>query len=224
MIKVVPAIIPHNKTHLIEEFEKVSLFAPLVQVDICDGIFTKASTWPYNGRDTDFFQGLHTEAEGWPNWEQVDVELHLMVEHPEDELDKWLRTGPVNVIFHVEATDKVAECIEKIRTVGVGVGLAIKPNTPLSSIEPFIDQVDFVQCMGSDLLGTHGVELSEKAVDRIRELHSRFPQSILSIDIGVREDNARMLVEAGVKKLVVGGAILNADEPQEVYDFLCSLD
>ncbi len=224
MIQVLPAIIPHSKDRLLEEFEKVAHFAPLVQVDISDGVFTKVTTWPYNGRDTDFFESLHTEADGWPEWEQVDVELHLMIQNPEQELDKWLRTGPTSVVFHIEATEHVEECIEKIKTAGVGVGIAIKPRTPLEVLYPFVDTIDYIQCMGSNDLGKHGVELESSVLSRITELHSRFPNSIISIDIGVREENARELLEAGVSKLVVGSALLDASDPQEVYDFLCSLD
>ena len=58
MTKVVPAIIPQTRRQLTEEIKKVSGFAELVQIDISDGLFTPIKTWPYNGRDQDFFEKL----------------------------------------------------------------------------------------------------------------------------------------------------------------------
>jgi pentose-5-phosphate-3-epimerase len=78
--------------------------------------------------------------------------------------------------------------------------------------------------MGSDLLGKHGVELEEKSLEMIRSLRMKFGECIIAIDIGVTEDNAETLVDAGVNKLISGGAILNSDNPKEVYEFLESLN
>src|SRR3989344_3380371 len=68
MTKVVPAIIPQTRRQLTEEIKKVSGFAELVQIDISDGLFTPIKTWPYNGRDQDFFEKLKKGEEGWPEW------------------------------------------------------------------------------------------------------------------------------------------------------------
>jgi pentose-5-phosphate-3-epimerase len=84
--------------------------------------------------------------------------------------------------------------------------------------------VDFIQVMGSDLLGRHGVELEEKSLEMIKSLRAKFSNSIIAIDIGVTEENAETLVDAGVNKLISGGAILNSDNPKEVYKFLESVN
>ncbi|KND49113.1 MAG: hypothetical protein AB198_02730, partial [Parcubacteria bacterium C7867-003] len=102
MIKVLPAIIPINKSQLEEEIKKVSYFADLVQIDISDGVFTNTRTWPYNGQDRDYFEKLKTEEEGWPRWEDTDVELHLMVQSPETVLEEWIATGASAVVAHIE--------------------------------------------------------------------------------------------------------------------------
>ena len=102
----------------------------------------------------------------------------------------------------------------------MSVGVAIKPSTDISKLEPFVSGVDFIQVMGSDELGKHGVELEDKAVDMIKALRERYPERIIAIDIGVSEETAGMLVDAGVTKLISGGAILNAAHPEEVYNYL----
>ncbi len=223
MTKVLPAIIPVNKAQLIEEIEKVSHFAELVQVDISDGVFTNTRTWPYNGQDRDYFEKLKTEEEGWPKWEETDVELHLMVSKPEDVVAEWIATGVSSIVAHIEATEDFQKVIDICREKNVSVGVAIKPNTEIEKIEKFVPQVDFIQVMGSQLLGKHGVELEEKSLEMIKSLRAKYPDSIIAIDIGVTEDNAETLVDSGVNKLISGGTILNAVNPKEVFDYLESL-
>ncbi len=223
MTKVLPAIIPVNKEQLFEEIGRVAYFADLVQVDISDGVFTNTRTWPYNGQDRDYFEKLKTEEEGWPKWEDTDVELHLMVKNPEDVLEEWIATGVSAVTCHIEATDDFQKVIDICRNKGVSVGVAIKPNTNIERIEKFVPQTDFIQVMGSDLLGKHGVSLEERSIEMIKSLRVKYPNSIIAIDIGVTEENAETLVDSGVNKLISGGVILNASNPKEVFDYLESL-
>lgn len=224
MTKVLPAIIPVNKQQLEEEINLVAHFADLIQVDISDGVFTNTRTWPYNGQDRDYFEKLKTEDEGWPKWEDVDVELHLMVKNPETVLEEWIATGVSSIVAHIEATDDFQKVIDVCREKNVSVGLAMKPNTEIEKIEKFVPQVDFIQVMGSDLLGKHGVELEEKSLEMIKSLRAKYPDSIIAIDIGVTEENAETLVDAGVNKLISGGTILNSDNPKEVFEFLESVN
>lgn len=223
MTKVLPAIIPINKAQLTEEIGKVAYFADLVQIDISDGVFTNTRTWPYNGQDREYFEKLKTEEEGWPRWEDIDVELHLMVSKPEEVLEEWIATGVSAVVCHIEATDDFQKIIDICREKNVSVGIAIKPNTDIARIEKFVSQTDFIQVMGSDLLGKHGVSLEERSLEMIKSLRMKYPDSIIAIDIGVTEENAETLLDAGVNKLISGGTILNADNPEEVFRYLESL-
>ena len=223
MTKVLPAIIPVNKIQLEEEISKVSGFADFVQVDIADGTFAPVKTWPYNGRDEDYFEQLKTQEAGWPKWEDVDIELHMMVAHPEKVLQEWISTGISSVVAHIEATQDFQKVIDICKENNISVGISLKPSTDIVEIAPFVSQVDFIQVMGSDNIGRHGVELEELAVDKIKELRKLYPERIIAIDIGVNEENAETLVEAGVTKLISGGAILNSVDPASVFDFLSSL-
>src|SRR6185503_8014192 len=116
-----------------------------------------------------------------------------------------------------EATDNFQKVIDVCREGSVSVGVAIKPGTEIARLEPFISGVDFIQVMGNDELGKHGMELEEKAVEMIKTLHSMYPERIIAIDIGVNTETAETLVSAGVSKLISGGAILQAVNPKEVF-------
>ncbi|MEQ1500407.1 MAG: hypothetical protein ABL917_03505 [Parcubacteria group bacterium] len=217
MTQVVPAIIPHTKAQIEEEIKKVSSFAKLVQIDISDGVFIPTKTWPYNGRDLEYYEKLKTEEEGWPKWEDVEFEVHLMVKSPEEVVIDWIHTGAGAMVGHIEATDNFQKFIDICREGGVSVGVSIKPSTDPELLKPFASQVDFIQVMGSDMLGKHGVRLDSKAVELIKTLHELFPERIIGIDIGVNLETKDRLIEAGATKLISGGAILDSDSPEEVY-------
>src|SRR3989344_5843204 len=215
MIKVVPAIIPHTKEQLEEEIRKVVSFADLVQIDISDGIFVPTKTWPYNGRDMDYFEKLKTEEEGWPKWEDIDFEIHLMIKNPEEKVLDWIHTGASAIVAHIEATDNFQKVVDICRENNVSVGVAIKPSTDDKLLEPFVSQVDFIQVMGNDLLGKHDVPLDSRAVEKIKSLRKSLPERIIAIDIGVTKETEDILVEAGANKLISGGAILESENPRE---------
>ncbi len=238
MTQVLPAIIPRSKQQLEEEISKVSGFAKLVQVDISDGIFTRVKTWPYNGRDLDFFEQLKKEEVGWPKWQEVEYELHLMIQNPEHTIADWIHTGVSAIVVHIEATHDMQMIIDVCHESGVKVGIAIKPSTNIDLLDPFVEQVhpvrdregsqresisngaDFIQVMGNDELGKHGVELDPVAIERIKTLREKYPERIIAIDIGVMPETEDELRSAGVTKFVSGGALLNARDPEEVYDDL----
>lgn len=224
MVQVLPAIIPINKQQLSEEIKKVSTFARLIQVDISDGVFTPVKTWPYNGKDQDFFDSLKKEGVGWPDWENIDVELHLMVENPENILEEWIHTGISGVVVHIEATNDFKKVIDICKQNEIVLGLAIKPSTDISKIEPFVEQIDFIQVMGSDSLGRHGTSLENEAVEKIKTLRRLYPERIISIDIGVTTDTLETLVSAGANKLISGSAILDSANPEETFHELESFN
>lgn len=214
---IVPAIIPESKEGLEREIKLVAGFASVIQIDICDGTFTPAKTWPYNGRDTDYFDDLRAEHIGWPEWEKVDFELHLMVSDPLGKISDWISSGISTAVIHIETADNFSEIIDLCRNLNIGVGLALKPSTDLSKIKTFANNVDFIQLMGSDNLGRHGEVLQESAILKLKELRGAFPDKTIAVDIGVNEETAPILAAAGANKLVVGGAILNSDNPEYVY-------
>ena len=223
MIQVVPAIIPHTKEQMEEEIRKVSKFAHLVQIDISDGIFTPVKTWPYNGHDTNYFEELKTEEIGWPKWEEIEFEVHLMVKSPENVVLEWIHTAVSSVIAHVEATEDFQKVIDICREYNIKIGIAMKPSIDVSLIKPYVDQVNFIQCMGSDHLGKHGGILDPEALEKIKILRRLYPERIIAIDIGVNEDSAEDLILAGANKLISGGAVLGAEDPETVYNYLSNL-
>jgi ribulose-phosphate 3-epimerase len=220
MFKVLPSIIPRNKQNIEDQIALVAPFAKMVQIDICDGVFTRQKTWPYNSVDQSFFDELKNEQVGWPKWEDVEIEAHLMVQNPEEVCEDWIKTGVASIVAHIEATDDFQKVINICRNLNVEIWLAIKPSTDVKLLAPFVSQVSGIQVMGSDNIGSHGVALENSAVEKIKLLREIYPESIIAVDIGVSLETKNELVIAGATKFISGWTILKAENPKEVFDEL----
>lgn len=223
MIQVVPSIIPITREQMEEEINMVSKFAHLVQIDISDGIFDPVSNWPYNGRSQHYFEQLKNQELTFPKRSDTTFEVHLMVKSPEKVVLDWIHVAASTIIAHIEATEDFQKVIDICKEYNIHVGIAIKPSTDISKIAPFVSHVDFIQVMGNDHLGKHGEVLDPLAMEKIKILRRHYPESIIAIDIGVNEDSAMDLISAGANKLISGGAILDAENPETVYNYLSNL-
>lgn len=211
MIEIIPAIMPKNYDDLVE---KMGLFAgvvPLVQVDVTDGKFTKNRTWPYDPRD-EHFEKITNQDEGMPEWEVVDFEADLMVANPEEVVEKWVAAGARRIVIHIESVSDFAIIREAVPSGMVELGLAFNTSTPLSSIEQYLDQVDFVQCMGIKNIGFQGEAFDELVLEHIRALRALRPEMPISVDGAVSFETARALAQAGATRLVSGSAILKSGD------------
>lgn len=215
MAEVIPAIIVKNFTQLQEKVSLVKEYVNVVQVDIVDGVFVHNTTWPYVG-DQGELVALVSEERGLPFWEEVDYEFHLMIEKPEEHIEEWIKAGASRIIVQYEAVKDMHAIIDQCRAVQVEVGIAIKPSTNISVLEPFIHQIDCIQCMGSDELGRHGAPLDLSVLEKIKTLREKYPEMNIAIDIGVHENTVRELMDAGVDTLVAGSAIFDAENTAEV--------
>lgn len=212
MIEIIPAIMPESYEDLVE---KVNLFVgvvPLVQLDIMDGKFVPERTWPYPLGREPHFDAIVAEEEGMPAWEDIDFEVDLMIENPELMVPKWVSAGVRRIIVHVESMKDFEAIRASVPTGLIELGLAINTTTPLSALDPYLDRVDFIQCMGIAQIGFQGEAFDERVLDHVRALRATHPKMPISIDGSVNFETARLLVDAGATRLVSGSAILEADD------------
>lgn len=221
MTEVVPAIIPHSFVDIQKDVRRVRKYTDFVQIDVSDGIFSPEKTWPHMGDDGEIqFEDLVSEKESLPFWKDVNYEVHLMVQEPMNVLDKWISTGVARIILHVESDGNLDEMISLIRNrsgsdgslLRTEIGLALLPSTELGELDAYLDKIDFVQFMGNDKIGYHGVELDPHVYDKIKELRKKNSDIGIAVDIGVDEDTAPKLVSAGCTKLVSGSALFDAED------------
>ncbi len=220
---IIPAIIPRSYEHLAEEMAKVSRAASRVQIDILDGIYTPKASWPYGGVDRESFDKVVSQENGLPEWEQIDVEIDLMVARPETCIEEWAHAGASTVIVHLESTEVLPEIITLCARFEIEFALAIKPLTDIDRLAPYVEQIAFVQCMGNQEVGRHGVPLDVRTLDTIRMIHTRWPALTIGVDIGVSEKTIPSLIDAGATRFAIGSAVFSATNPGEQVTSLESL-
>lgn len=223
---------PRNLTDVADKVSLIVSKVSTVQLDIMDGGFVPAKTWPYRDGDRAFLLKLLAEETGLPHWEEIEYEFDLMVNNPEQLADELVRSGASRIIFHIETLRDPVFTIETLRSTygsphdhatGIEIGLAISIPTPLSALEPIISKIDVVQVMGIDPIGVQGATLHKDTLSRIRELRAKYEDLILSVDGGVNLKNAQSLIDAGATRLVSGSAIFDSENPHHSIDQFLSL-
>lgn len=225
MIEVIPAIIPEDFQLMRSEMEQVKGLVSVVQIDIIDGDFAPEPTWPYAGsREAEIFADIIAQKRGFPLWEELQFEIDLMARNPENLIDDWVAAGASAIIIHVDSTDKHEDIFDKLAEKGVGIGLAVKPKNSNEILDRFIEEIDFLQVMGNDRIGYHGVELDPLVYQKIKDIRSTYPDLSIGVDIGVDLQTAPELVAAGATRLVSGSAIFNSDDIAEAISVLRGSD
>ena len=144
----------------------------------------------------------------------LPVDVHLMIEHPETQLEAYARAGASILTVHVEATRHLDQALRSIRDLGCQAGVALCPATPLSSVEEAVGQLDLLLIMTVNP-GLGGQELLPHTIDktaRARQLLDRSQsKAALEVDGGITCRNAASLAAAGATVLVAGTSIFEAD-------------
>jgi len=160
------------------------------------------------------------EEEGMPFWEDIDFEFDLMVLNAHKKFDFFARLGAKSIVFHLEAEDEkdfkeFLESLDPYFKDNVKIGLCIDTTTDIQKLEPFINHVDFIQCMGIARDGFQGEPFDERVLNQIKDLRLKYPELEISIDGAVNENTAPALIEAGATRLVIGSAILHSFDIRE---------
>ena len=156
---------------------------------------------------------------------QTDLffDVHLMVQEPERYFEEFARCGADLIDFHIEATEDVDGCIEKIKSLGKKVGIAIKPDTPVSEVMPYLKKVDLVLVMTVEP-GFGGQKLIPKCIDKVRELRivtDRIGLTDINIEVdgGITIDNVKEATDAGANVIVAGSAVFRGDIGENLKNF-----
>jgi ribulose-phosphate 3-epimerase len=145
------------------------------------------------------------------------LDCHLMVSEPALHIEQIKQAGGDSVSFHVEATGEPAATIAKARELGLGVGVALNPETPIERAVALAQDADLVLCM-SIHPGLSGQELMPDALERLTELRGHPPVDVLvQVDGGVHLGNVAAVREAGADLLVSGSGVFWSEEVGAAY-------
>ena len=146
---------------------------------------------------------------------RLPLDVHLMIERPEEWVDRYADAGATYLTIHVEASGDVPGTLAAIRARGVHPGLTLNPETPVDAVLPHLAKVDLALVM-SVRPGFGGQKFIEGALDKVgtirKELDARKLAAELEVDGGVKPDNALRIVRAGASVLVAGSAVFEDPE------------
>lgn len=151
----------------------------------------------------------------------ITTDVHLMIEKPHEAVAEFLKEKPDYLSFHVEACSEqeIDSALTMLEQNGVKTRLAIKPATPLSELEPWIERLDSVLVMLVEP-GFGGQQMLQETVDKIAAVKqmaaAKGTDIVIQIDGGIKQDNFLPLVELGARDLVVGSGFYAQPDYQAV--------
>ena len=141
---------------------------------------------------------------------RLPLDVHLMIEDPGRYFEAYARAGGTTLVFHLEARADPAALLSAGRGLGVEVGAALRPDTSLERVWPWIDQLHQVMVMGVNP-GFSGQKFIPDALPRIRVVRERLDaigsSADISIDGGITPETAVEAARAGATFFVCGNSV-----------------
>ncbi len=194
----------------IQEVEKSG--AKYLHIDVMDGLFVPSISF-----------GMPVIA-SIRKQTKLFFDVHLMIVEPIRYVEEFAGLGADLITIHLEAaTGHVEETLDKIHTLGCKTGLSIKPATPVSELEPYLDKTDMILIMTVEP-GFGGQKYISASTEKIRETRRLLKQHGLEVDVqvdgGITVDNVSLVKEAGANVIVAGSAVFRGDIRENVRTLL----
>jgi len=144
------------------------------------------------------------------------LDVHLMIVNPDQYIETFAELGSAVLTVHYEACDHLHRTLQKIKSCGMKAGVALNPHTPITVLESIIKDVDVV-CLMSVNPGFGGQSFIEETYTKVRTLKTLIREkesaTLIEIDGGVTNKNAKQLINAGADVLVAGSYVFGAEDP-----------
>ncbi len=179
--------------------------ADLLHLDVMDGVFVPNLSFG--------FPVLKAVARLC----QKPLDVHLMVVRPEAYLDRVAALPGVRYFnFHYEAIDRPLDLIQRVRSLGIGTAITLKPATPVSALTPLLPDLDLILLMSVEP-GFGGQAFIPGTLDKARQLRQDIARTgshaLIEVDGGVNQTTGPQCAEAGIDVLVAGSFVFGAEDP-----------
>ena len=212
MYILAPSILAADFGNLRKEIETVSeAGAQYIHIDVMDGMFVPSISF-----------GMPVIQSVRSCTDKV-FDVHMMVEEPGRYAADLKAAGADLLCVHQEACRHLDRTINQIKELGMKVGVALNPATPVETLSCVLDQVDMILLMSVNP-GFGGQKFMTDQLPKIQKIRQyiqeRNPDCRLEVDGGVDPKTAPLVVEAGADVLVAGSAVYGAKDPAEAIRIL----
>ncbi len=204
--KIIPAIIAKSQKEFEEKINKVKDFVDIIQLDFMDGKFV-----PNNSINFDF---------KIPS-SDCEFEAHLMILDPLIWVEKHYNKVDT-VLVHFESCKDPKKVIDIVKKKGKRIGFVLNPETPIDSIQNFLDDIDQVLIMTVNP-GFYGSPFLPEMIDKIKKLRKKCPNLDIEVDGGITDKTIGLVNEAGANLFVSGSYIVKSDNINKAIDNLYTI-
>ena len=201
--KIIPAIIAKSQKEFKEKINKVKDFVDIIQLDFMDGKFVPNSSINFDFKI--------------PSSDCV-FEAHLMIQDPLKWVEKHYKKVDT-ILVHFESCKNPKKVIDIVKKKGKRIGFVLNPETPIDSIQNFLDDIDQVLIMTVNP-GFYGSPFLPEMIDKIKKLRKKCPNLDIEVDGGITDKTIGLVNEAGANLFVSGSYIVKSDNIKKAIDNL----
>ena len=209
---IAPSLLSADFANLAKDIQMINRSnADWFHVDIMDGVFVPNLSIGF------------PVVEAVKRYAQKPLDVHLMIVDPDKYTARFAKAGADIITVHYEACPHLHRSIQNIKDQGAKAGVALNPHTPVSLLEDIVADCDLVLLMSVNP-GFGGQKFIENTYQKIQQLKNlilrKQSDTLIEVDGGVTDANAKKLVEAGADVLVSGNYIFKAANPSLTIDAL----